>query len=97
MADQLQSFHQIGPSVIEINQSRAPIDTLVVVHLISELDGIQVDGSEYILTASIWTRNIEKALRTTRAMGPVISGPMELLDPPSQSELNHDGFKLGVG
>lgn len=47
MASRLFSFHEIGASVVEINRNRATIDTLVVIHLISELDGIGVDCVGY--------------------------------------------------
>ena len=47
MASRLNSFHEIGPSVIEFHQNRATVDTMIVIHLMSVFDGVEVDCVGY--------------------------------------------------
>lgn len=47
MAEKLQSFHEVFPGVVKLNGNRAISQTMVVIHLISELDGCEVDCVGY--------------------------------------------------
>lgn len=50
MADRLFSFHEVGVTTMQVNGARALADTGLSVHLVAEIEGVEVDCIGYTRT-----------------------------------------------
>jgi hypothetical protein len=62
MGTKVFSFHEVGSSVTEVHGSRALTDTGIMIHLISQIDGIEVDCVGYCRSRARMERKTDKWL-----------------------------------
>ena len=87
MASQMLSFHELGPPVVTVNGRRALTDMGITIHLIADIEGIEVDCVGYCRSlgrferkSALWLMSGHRVIYVHDWLVPIVPGRIPQID-----------------